>query len=122
MPEPTVSEMYAEASRLSALIDQGLSAMREHATSYADAEAAYRKAKAKAWVDAPDGMLAKEKEAWVDSTTADLRRTRDVAEAMKQAALEAVRSRRSQLSAVQTFANAHREEAGLARTGPGLAA
>lgn len=118
MPEPTVAEMYAEAQRLSKLIDEGIDGLGRVATAYANAEAAYRKAKATAWVNAPDGMLAKEKEAWVDAETADLRAARDIAEAMKQGGLEALRSRRGQLSAVQTFANAHREEAGLARTGP----
>lgn len=118
MTEPTVSEMYAEAQRFSALIDQGLAAMRDQATAYADAEAAYRKGKSTAWARAPHDMLAKEREAWVDAETADLRHTRDVAAAMRQTALEAVRSRRGQLSSVQTFANAHREEAAFARTGP----
>lgn len=118
MPEPSVAEMYAEAQRLSTLIDEGVEALGRIATAYANAEAAYRKGKAAAWLRAPEGMLAKEKEAWVDAETAQLRAERDVAEAMKQGGLEALRSRRGQLSAIQTFANAHREEAAFARTGP----
>jgi hypothetical protein len=132
MTEPTVPEMYERALHFSTLIDQGLTAMRELAEAYAQAEADYRKAKSEAWVRCPVDdpavkagereWTAARREAWVNAQTADLRYARDLAEAMRQAALESVRSRRAQLSAIQTFANAHREEAGLARTGPGMAA
>lgn len=120
--EPTVASMYAEAMRLSELIDEGVAALGRIATEYAEAEAAYRRAKSIAWVDAPADMLAKEREAWVDAKTAEERQRRDIAEAMKQGGLEALRSRRGQLSAIQTFANAHREEAAFVRTGPAVAA
>lgn len=61
---------------------------------------------------------AKAKEAWVDAESADLRLTRDLAEAEKLAALEALRSRRQQLSSIQTIVNAERVEAEFARVGP----
>ena len=116
---PTTAEMYAEAQRFSAGIDHALETLREYVQEYAAAEAAYRKAKAQAWARAKTmDMLAKEKEAWVDAETADLRYARDLADGMKQGALEAVRSRRAQLSSVQTFANVERAEMELARTGP----
>lgn len=126
MPDaPTVAEMYEEAMRLSALIDEGIAALGRVAREYAEAEAAYRRAKSEAWVECPSDeagakpavWTAARREAWVNSETATMRERRDIAEGMKQAGLEAVRSRRAQLSAVQTFANAHREEAALARTG-----
>lgn len=125
---PSTSEMFERAMHFSTLIDQGIAAMRELAESYAQAEADYRQAKSEAWVRCPNddaGVKAGEREwtaarreAWVDAQCAGLRYKRDLAEAMKQSALEAVRSRRGQLSAVQTFANAEREEAAFARTGP----
>jgi hypothetical protein len=53
-----------------------------------------------------------------DSAAVHLRKARDIAEGMKMAALEAVRSRRAQLSAVQSIANAVKAETEFARTGP----
>lgn len=116
---PSTAETFAEANRLSLLIDAAIEALKNTSVAYAEAERDYRKAKAKAWVECKSlDMLAKEKEAWVDAETSDDRYARDVAEGMRQAALEAVRSRRSQLSALQTWLNAEREEAAFARTGP----
>lgn len=116
------SEAIVEIRRLSTLLDQGLDAMRTFARQYADAEATYRRAKAEAWLIAPreheDGakITAGEREAWVNAHTAEERKTRDYADAMRQAALEAVRSRRGQLSAIQTICNVEREELAFART------
>jgi hypothetical protein len=116
----TVAEMFEEAQRLSTLIDAGIDALRRHGVDLANAEHAYRKAKGQSWVrvlaELPGGTVPA-REAWVNEQTATERLARDIADAERSAALEAVRSRRAQLSAVQTMANAHREEAGLARTG-----
>lgn len=114
------AEALAEANRLSGLIDLAIDALKNTSVEYAKSEQAYRKRKSQAWVEckAHADMLAKEKEAWVDSASSDDRYKRDVAEGMRQAALEAVRSRRAQLSALQTFLNAERAEADFARTGP----
>lgn len=49
---------------------------------------------------------------------ADARRVRDLAEGMRQAGLEAVRSRRAQISALQSLLSADRSEMEIARTGP----
>lgn len=117
-----------EMARLSRLIDAGLQAMRDQAQELADAEDAYRKAKSDAWMVCPNDepgtkpadkdWIAAKREAWVNAQTADLRRRRDLAEGLRQAALEAVRSRRTQVSALQTLLNAEQEEAKFARTGP----
>lgn len=125
---PTVPEMYAEAQRFSSGIDHALRSLADYAQQYAEAEATYRKGKAEAWVRCPNDdpsvkagereWTAARREAWVNAQTADLRRARDLAEAMKQGALESVRSRRAQLSAIQTFANVEKAEMELARTGP----
>ena len=119
-----LAEFYAQAMHFSTLIDQGIAAMRELSESYAQAEHDYRKAKSEAWVRCPrddaggKDWTAARREAWVNAQCADLRYKRDVAEAMRQSALEAVRSRRAQLSAIQTFVGANRAEAEFARTGP----
>ncbi len=123
------AEAFAEAQRLSRLIDAAIEGMKNTTVEYADAERNYRRAKAEAWVRCPNdeaGVRAGEREwtaarreAWVDAETADLRYRRDLAEGMRQAATEANRSRRAQLSSLQTFVNAERAEAEFARTGPG---
>lgn len=119
-----LSEAFAEATRLSRLIDAGIEALREQSKQLAAAEQAYRKAKAQCWVRCPrdeDGKkdwTAARREAWVDAESADLRYVRDVAEGMRSAALEAVRARRTQVSVLQSLLNAEKAEADFARTGP----
>lgn len=107
-------DLVAEARRISQLIDAGVQALRSSAAELADAEHAYRKAKAEAWV-VVRGELAKDREAQVDAACADLRRERDLREGERQAALEALRSRRVQLSALQSILAATRTEMDLAR-------
>lgn len=118
----TAADLSAELHRLSNLIDSGIAALREQSERLAETEMTYRKAKAEAWVLCPTDTDAKSREwtagrreAWVDAETADLRYRRDLAEGMRQAALEAVRARRAQLSAAMTLVAAHRSEADLAR-------
>lgn len=110
-----------EMRRLSTLLDESLEQMRLQGREFAVAENLYRKAKREAFHRAPAGTIP-EKEAWVNGETADLRLRRDMANEMRTSALEEVRSRRGQISALQTMINADREEAAFARTGPGMAA
>jgi hypothetical protein len=114
----TLGGLVAEARRLSVLIDNGVAALRTSAKESADAEWTYRKARAKAWLET-DGT-AKQREDEVNAATADERRVRDLAEAGRQAALEALRSRRQQLSAVQTLVQAARSELDHSKYGPDL--
>lgn len=119
-----LTETAAEMRHFSKLLDEGLAAVRRFVHEHADAERNYRKAKAEHWVkmarEDEDGrpFLAREREAMIDSATADLRYARDVADGMRQAALESVRSRRGQLSSCQTMVNLVTEEMRLARGGP----
>lgn len=132
MSDFTLAEAMEEMKRLSAQIDVGIQSSRQHAGELAQAEAAYRKAKAEAWILCPNddpGVRAGEREwtaarreAWVNAKTADLRQARDLHEAMRDAAREAVRARQTQLSAWQTLVRAHQAEAEFARTAPGWAA
>jgi hypothetical protein len=114
-----LSDAYAEAQRLNRLLDAGVEAIRSQAVALAEAENAYRKARAVAWTQVPkDGSKewpASRREAEVDAQTADLRQTRDIAEGVQRAAIEAVRARRQQLSTLQTFVAAERSEMELAR-------
>lgn len=113
----TLDDMADEMARLSRLLDQGLQALRDQAREVAETEQAYRRLKAEAWVTAPEGTVP-EREAWVNGKTADARFARDLAEGMRTAALEAVRSRRTQVSALQSLMAAHRAEAEFSRVGP----
>ena len=110
-----------EMRRLSQQLDEALADLEAQVTEYADAERCYRQAKAMAWVSTAKGTVA-EREAVVNSVTSDERHRRDLADGMRQAALESVRSRRAQISALQTLMNGHRAEAEYVRTGPGVAA
>lgn len=108
-----LTDLIGEARRLSTLIDRGVDALRTSAKELARAENAYRHARARAWMQV-DGDLAKEREAMVDGATADLRMARDVAEGQRQAAIEALRSRRAQLDALRSILSATRSEMELA--------
>ena len=112
-----LATLTAEANRLSALIDKGIVALREASVAYAEAEHAYRERKSMAYLETESGTVA-EREAHVYAIMGDFRRRRDLADGEKMAALEAVRSRRTQLSAVQSLLAAHKSEADFARTGP----
>lgn len=106
-----------EMRRLSDLIDAGVRVLQTTTEEFATAEHDYRRARATAWLEA-EGRSAAEREAIVDGVTAGARRKRDLAEGMRRAAIESIRSRQAQLSAWQSLLSAHREEASFARTGP----
>lgn len=120
MAETSMADLVSEARRLSGLIDNGVKALTEAAKNLAEAEYAYRLARAEAW-HRTEGT-AKQREDDVNAITAGERRVRDLAEAGRMSALEALRSRRQQLSAVQSIAAAWRAEAEHANYGPSEAA
>ena len=109
--------LASEATRLSALIDKGVVDLTATAVALAHAESDYRQARAVAWHRATEGT-AKQREDEVNSLTSPERLQRDLKEGRRVAALEALRSRRAQLSALQSISNAERAEAEFARTGP----
>lgn len=110
----SLETLTAEAWRLSQLLDKGVTALRDAAVAYAEAEHAYRERRALAYLETESGTVA-EREAHVYALVGDWRRARDLADGQRLAALEAVRSRRAQLSAIQSILAAHRSEADLAR-------
>lgn len=117
-----ITQRIAEGDRLSKLLDDALAFGKRQVREYADTEQAYRVSQAESYLNAPEGLTAAAKAAWVAGATSGARHRRDIAEGMKQLALEAIRSRRAQLSALQTYMNAEREEAKHERFGPEVAA
>lgn len=117
-----MTDFAAELERLSLLLEEGLDTLRGEVIEFATAEATYREAKAKAWLEAPEGgrgqATVPEREAWVNARTAPQRFSRDLADGLRQAALETVRSRRTQISAYQSLMAGERAEAEFVRTGP----
>ena len=105
-------EMVQESERLSKHIDAGIKTLVDASVAMAHAERELRIGVARAWELAPKGTVP-QREAWVESETADLNLTFSLAESQRYNALEAVRSRRAQLSALQSIMAAHRAEAEL---------
>jgi hypothetical protein len=97
-----------------------LADLETRSVNYAKAERSYRLAKSTAYL-ATTGTVG-EREAHAESAINELRYQRDLADGLRTSALEAVRSNRGVLSAVQTLANLYREEASFDRTGPEQAA
>jgi hypothetical protein len=110
------TEAGAEMARLSELLDKALRVLREQASEFALAEDAYRMAHAKAYM-AHAGPVH-ERKAAADLVTSAERQRSHLADGMRQAALEAVRSRRAQISALQSLLAADRAEAEFVRTAP----
>lgn len=102
--------------RLSGLLDDALAFLKRQTADYAEAEDAYRMARARAYLESA-GTVDERKSA-ADLATSEQRQRAHLTDGMRQAALEAVRSRRAQISALQSLLNAYRAEAELAGTGP----
>ena len=113
-----VREAYDEALRLSRQLDESLDVLRREARKVAEAERDYRHARARAWFGSEG--TAKQREDSVNAATADARYVRDVCDAERMAALESVRSRRQQLSVLQSLMAADRAEADFVRTSGGV--
>lgn len=106
-------EMTQEMQRLSSLLDSGIQTLATASKDAAQADFELRKATAIAWAEAPKGTVP-QREAHVEAETAELKRALDLAEGTRYTALEAVRSRRTQMSALQSLMAAHRAEVELA--------
>jgi len=112
----TLDGLADEMRRLSGLLDDALGYLRRVSAEWAESEDVYRMARARAVLEAVGTV--DERRAQADMATSQQRRKAHLDDAMKQAALEAVRSRRAQISALQSIAAAHRAEGELAHTGP----
>lgn len=110
------AEINAQLIEAAERLRQSLVDLEERSVAYAKAERTYRMAKATAYLTTT-GTVA-EREARAEGAINDLRFQRDMAEGLRVSGLEAVRSYRGVLSAVQTLASLSKAEAEFARTGP----
>lgn len=83
----------------------------------AEAERAYKIAESSLFL-AAEGRNKEERQAKAEPGVSDLRYRAHLAEGLSKAGLEAVRNKRTILSALQTVANLSKEEAAFSRTGP----
>lgn len=97
-------------------VDEAMSELERCSIHAAQSDRTYRLAKATATL-ATSGTI-QEREAHADKAIADERYEAKLAEDLKVSALEAVRSKRQWLSALQSLAAANRAEAELARWEP----
>lgn len=112
----TAAQLSAEFERLCRELHATLRGQFNAAEEYAEAENRYRLAHARAYL-AAEGP-AHERKARADLVTGDERFRSRLADGRKQATLEAVRSLRAQISALQTVAGLAKAEAEFARTTP----
>lgn len=112
----TAENLMQEMWRLSAEIELGLDHLRQASHAYAVNEHEYRQARAHAWMRT-HGTVS-DREAQVEVRCGDQRHERDLADNLRTAAMEVLRSRRAQLSALQSLMGAMRAEAEFVRTGP----
>lgn len=116
-------DYFKEFRRFSDLLDKGLAELRAAAVDYAQKEADYRKARRVAWAKCPTSPNRSEwtndqRLDWVKAETADLRQLRDLANDNRWNIINAIESRRAQISALQSLLKLDVEEAAFARTGP----
>ena len=114
----TGKELLDEMLRLSKLIENGIEILKTATSDEATTEDAYRRAKAEAWIGwvSTGGKKDRvaDREQAVVLATADERLKAKLAAAVKLSALEAVRARKTQLSALQTVSNSVKAEIELA--------
>jgi len=109
-------ELVQEMLTRSAMLDESIKELEEQTRQWAVADHTYRKQRAKAYL-AAEGETVGHREAETSQATQRERFAAKLSEGLKVAALESVRSRRAQLSAVQSIANAVKAEAMLAGVG-----
>jgi hypothetical protein len=116
-PSLTASRFAERLRKLEADLDGAHAEHWKQVQAWADAERDYKKAYAQAILSSEEKTVA-EREARADIATADLRHAWKLAEGLAQSALEAIRSRRTKVSAVQSLLSAYKEEAAFSRVGP----
>ena len=119
-----IDTLHERIETASNAIDEAKEDLDKAAQAYADAVREYRKELSKAWLLAPlmrddRKLTVPEREAWVDEQVADYKAEEILREYLLKSALENVKSKRSQMTALQTLASGERELAGFARTSPG---
>lgn len=113
---PTPGQLVQLMLKASRDLDAAQDYLYASTRAHSDAERRYRQARSNAYL-ATSGTVG-EREASVTKTVDAEFYAAHLAEGLSKASLEAVRSRRTQLSVLQSIASAVKEEAALARTGP----
>lgn len=112
----TAADFSAQILHYCRLLDKGVIAHHKAQLEAAEAETDFKREAAAAFLVA-EGPVA-EREARAEEKVTKLRYEYLVKAALAKSALEALRARQSQLSALQTVAGAYKEEARLGRTRP----
>jgi hypothetical protein len=110
------AELYREMTEVRGQLEQAQDEHGRRIRESAEADRTARVAKSSAYLAASGPV--EERKAHVDQTTSDVQYEAKLAEGLAQSALEAIRSRRQVLSALQSISAALREEAHLARYEP----
>lgn len=103
----------SEGMRLFGKLESAADNLRRKTQQAAEAELAYRRDVAQAYMKARSNeelKYAADRDAWVNELVAETKMDKDIAEGMRQAALEEIRNLRQQLSFVQSAMRADREE------------
>lgn len=117
--DQNLAELDATLRDYLKLCDDALAYARRAAIDHAETDDAYRTKLATVFVAAKDdGATDAKAKHLADVATEGIRKRARLAADMQQVSIEAVRSRRTQISAVQSLLAAHRSEVELARTGP----
>lgn len=109
------AELNRQLTDAAQKLRDSLADLEQRSKDYAMAERQYRLAKATAYLST-SGTVG-EREAHAEPAINELRYHRDMADGLRTSALEAVRSNRGVLSAVQTLASLYKAEAEFDRTG-----
>jgi len=114
-----LAQIEANVRHYQALLDDALGYAKRAAEEHSTADDEYRVKHAKAFLEAKDGGATDaQAKATADVATEGIRQRARLAESMDKLAIEAVRSRRTQISAEQSLLGSHREEAAYGRMGP----
>ena len=111
-----LATIHQDMMHFSASINESLDELRTRAVESAELDASLKRHWSAAFLCA-EGTV-RERECHADQETADRHQRALIARALEKSATEAVRSRRQQLSAMQTLASAHKAEAEFVRTAP----
>ena len=114
----SAQQLVEEMLRRSLQLDEAIVELQERSYEWAVKYHRYKHAYAAAYLET-EGRVDERKARTILKTN-KARQDAYMAEGVKVAALESVRSRRVQLSAAQSVAGAFKAEAELARTGPGI--
>lgn len=113
----SVSDLAFAMMEAKAEMEAAQESLDIHARDAAQKERVYRKKRSMDWARSEGTVAARDM--YVDGSCADERYEAKLAEDLRQAALERVRSARALFSGIQTLTNAWREEVAFARGGGG---